>query len=131
MNKESFRPAYFPPDHGVWSKRGLPSCQRLAEAILKGEGYFRWLDVPQLLKHAVGLATALRVRFTLHYIYFDSPGTEGAGHAREIEGFTALVGEEIRFVPRSYQNFFRNLILNIGIDHSQYVSYLQERYFDA
>ncbi|RYZ83313.1 MAG: hypothetical protein EOP06_20205, partial [Proteobacteria bacterium] len=76
MNKESFRPTYFPPDYGVWRERGLPSCQRLAEAISRGEEYFRWLDVPQLLKHALGLATALSDKFSLHYIYFDSFGSE-------------------------------------------------------
>lgn len=44
-------------------------CQSLAIDVDKGLERFRYLDVPQLLKHALGLATQLGDRFMLYYAY--------------------------------------------------------------
>lgn len=126
---EVFRPAYFPDGYGVWINRGLPCCQRLAEAIAAGDECFRRLDVPQLLKHALGLATAVSNKFSLHYIYFDVTGPESIEHERELERFSAVINNEIRFVPRSYQSLFKELTPNLAIDHVQYMCYLKDRYF--
>lgn len=127
--KEVFRPAYFANGHGVWRSRGLPCCQDLAEAMAAGKEVFRWLDVSQLLKHALGLATAVSEKFALYYIYFDVDGTERNEHAKDIERFSAFVGKEIRFVPQTYQALFKELAPNAAKGHIQYVSYLRDRYF--
>jgi hypothetical protein len=131
MNKEAFRPSYFADAQGVWSRVGLPCCQRLAEAMASGTQRFRWLDAPQLLKHALGLATAAPVKFSLHYLYFDFPSEEGAAHQKEIEKFSMLVGAEIEFVARSYQTLFADIVKHATAAHTNYVEYLRNRYFDA
>jgi hypothetical protein len=55
-SKELFKPKYFPPDRALWTSYDLPACQRVAQALVRQELAFRYLDAPQLLKHALGLA---------------------------------------------------------------------------
>ena len=129
MCGEVFRPAYFPAADPIWRSRGLHRCQHLAEALQAGTEGFRWLDVPQLLKHALGLASAVPGQFSLHYIYFDHPGPEGAVHRAEIARFSTLAGDEIRFAPRSYQDLFCMLVPHISEQDRHYAAYLQDRYF--
>jgi hypothetical protein len=127
---DAFRPAYFPDGGPLWSGRGLPRCQRLAEAIATGQERFRWLDAPQLLKHALGLATAApRACFSLQYLYFDSDGQDGAAHRAEIARFSSLVADETRFVAQSYQELFDRLGSHAGGSDREYLAYLGDRYF--
>lgn len=65
--------------------------------------------MPQLLKYALGLDTASRGMFSLHYLFFDVPGSEGCLHRDEINRFTTLVGQETRFTARSYQELFNEV----------------------
>lgn len=126
---DAFRPAYFPGGSPLWSSRGLPRCQRLAEAIAAGQEHFRWLDAPQLLKHALGLATAEPSRFSLYFLYFDGTGPYGTAHRDEVARFSSLVGEETGFVSRSYQALFDRLGSHTGEDDRDYLAYLGNRYF--
>lgn len=126
--KESFRPKYFSEDVGVWESLGLPNSQRLAVDIARGQEIFRYLDAPQLLKHALGLATQLGSNFSLFYIYFDWPGKESDTHYRELDRFACRVGSELNFNAQSYQDLVRALTRIEGID-SDYLTYLQARYF--
>jgi hypothetical protein len=64
-SKISFKGKYFPEDYGVWNLVSLPKCQVLAEQIRDGAIAFRYLDVAQLLKHALGLATGAGTHFRL------------------------------------------------------------------
>ena len=64
-NKELFKPKYFPEVGGLWSARGLPNCQTMVADIYAGRLRFRYLDVVQLLKHALGLATQHEGKFDL------------------------------------------------------------------
>ena len=50
-----FAASYFKDLVGIWARHSLPKCQRLAERLRCGEMLFRYLDAPQLLKHALGL----------------------------------------------------------------------------
>lgn len=127
--KEAFRPAYFPQSEGVWARRGLVRCQQLAQAISEGREYYRWLDAPQLLKHALGLATDERRRFSLQYIYFDAEGTEGTAHREEIERFSRALDQKIEFQARSYQALVSEIVKHCGAADADYVAYLQSRYF--
>jgi hypothetical protein len=128
--KEAFRPAYFPQSEGVWVQRGLVRCQQLAQAISEGREQFRWLDVPQLLKHALGLASDEPRPFSLQYIYFDTEGPEGIAHREEIERFSGAVDQKIEFQARSYQALVSEIVKHCGAADADYVAYLQNRYFN-
>lgn len=97
--KEPFKDKYFPEGEGLWAARGLPRCQALAEGMRDGRETFRYLDVAQLLKHALGLATQLGEGFSLFYIYYDWPGKASNVHRDEVERL-----------------------------HQDYLAYLQKRY---
>jgi hypothetical protein len=53
--KEFFRPAYFPPGEGPWARLGLNHCQALVHDIHVDVERYKYLDAPQLLKHALGV----------------------------------------------------------------------------
>jgi hypothetical protein len=127
-NKEPFKAKYFSEDTGLWESKGLQQSQMLVEAMHTGEEFFRHLDVPQLLKHVLGMANQLGGLFSLYYIYYDSNGPESDVHRREVERFNSLVGEEVRFKARSYQEFFSSLN-EMGYDDETYMGYLHQRYF--
>jgi len=93
-----------------------------------GEETFRYLDAPQFLKHALGMATQLGDRFSLYYIYFDWPGTKTEKHSQEIERFSALVDSGLQFKAISYQELYSSLKQVGGVDEG-YMSYLRARYF--
>jgi len=127
-SKTPFKPKYFPDGVGVWTARGLPRCQELAVAIAEGSIAFRYLDAPQLLKHALGMATKLNKRFSLYYLYYDWPGAESDTHECELNQFSESVGSELRFKAISYQELFEAFKAGGGVD-SVYLEYLGTRYF--
>jgi hypothetical protein len=127
-NKAPFKPKYFSAEIGLWEDKGLPQSQMLAEAMHTGEEFFRHLDVPQLLKHVLGMANQLGGLFSLYYIYYDSNGPESDVHRQEVERFEGLVGDEVRFKARSYQELFSSLN-EMGYDDETYMGYLHQRYF--
>lgn len=102
----SFKEKYFPAGGSVWERVGLTSAQRLAETIHSGEAAFQHLNAPQLLKHALGLATSADAKFRLFYLYFDCHGPVGELHRSEIGRFAAAVGHELGFQALSYQALF-------------------------
>ena len=125
--KAPFKPKYFPPGDGLWHENGLPGSQELAERMSRGEARFRYLDVPQLLKHALGLSNQLGDHFSLYYLYLDWPGEESVAHGNEIENFRQMVGEELGFMALTYQDLLLRLGREQGVD-AGYLSYLQSRY---
>ena len=127
-NKEPFKAKYFSEDTGLWESKGLQQSQMLAEAMQTGEEFFRHLDAPQLLKHVLGMANQLGKQFSLYYIYYDCRGPESDVHRQEVKRFDDLVGDEVRFKARSYQEFFSSLN-EMGYDDETYMSYLHQRYF--
>src|SRR6185437_7497213 len=76
---------YFPKGSTLWATQGLPRCQGLARAIQDGVTSFTHLDVAQLLKHALGLATQRKGGFSLWYVYMDAAGPEGTTHRAEVD----------------------------------------------
>ena len=127
-SKTPFKTKYFPNEFGLWEAQRLPRSQELSVAIKNGEALFRYLDAPQLLKHALGLATRLDDRFSLYYIYYDWPGKESELHREELIHFTDAVGPELRFKAVSYQDLFCSLEGLDSIDND-YRHYLRARYF--
>ena len=126
--KAPFKEKYFPAGDGVWRAVGLEACQTLAEQINDGTETFRYPDAPQLLKHALGLATNLGNRFRLFYIYFDAACPEGEAHLEEIAKFGRAVGPEVRFRAIAYQELLRQL-QEAGAGSGSYRAYLHARYF--
>ncbi len=126
--KSKFASSYFRSSDGLWTQRGLPQCQTLAEDLHRSRCRFEFLDPGQLLKHALGLATQLVDRFRLHYLYYDHPGEESKAHRSEVERFASLVGDEIRFKAVTYQEVFDKLKASNQLDPA-YLDYLEGRYF--
>ena len=127
--KSTFSGSYFPSSsEGLWGKRGLPQCQALAQDLHQCRSRFEFLDSVQLLKHALGLATQLVDRFSLHYLYYDHPGEESKAHRIEVERFASLVGVETRFKAITYQEIFGKLKAT-GRLEPEYLDYLAGRYF--
>lgn len=122
-----FKDKYFPDGIGVWERLGLTRSQVLANKVQRGEVKFRHLDVPQLLKHALGLATGLGDRFRLFYIYFDCSGPAGVIHRSEIKAFEAAAGAELKFQAFSYQDLFARLITKVA-GSKEYRTYIEQRY---
>lgn len=129
MSKPPFKAKYFAPIPDLWRRVGLPECQSLADDVQgKGER-FVYLDVPQLLKHALGLATNLKQNYSLCYLYYDWPSPESAAHQLEVDRFAGRVGRELRFRIITYQTLFRRLSQKCGPGDDEYTGYLRSRYF--
>lgn len=92
-----------------------------------GDTQFRYLDAPQLLKHALGLATQLGDQFSLYYTYLDWPGKESKLHNEEVNQFATFVGAELGFKAITYQQVLLSLQSEPGVDQN-YLNYLDERY---
>jgi hypothetical protein len=127
QSKTPFKDKYFSFEQGVWARVDLPDSQKLAEKMQQSEVVFRHLDAPQLLKHALGLATSIGNKFCLFYVYFDYKGNVGEIHRQEIQQFSGMVGGELAFKALSYQTLIGRLVANkAGSD--AYRSYLRNRY---
>lgn len=126
--KIRFKDKYFPPGLPLWTDRGLPACQVLAEEIQHGRTRYRYLYATQLLKHALGMATQCRDGFGLCYLYYEWSGPMAREHRRELEHFAARAGAELDFRWLSYQELYRRLRAAGGVDPA-YLDYLGARYF--
>ncbi len=124
------RLASYVSDNGssYWSRAGLPSADRIARALYDGRENYEYLDVPQLFKHALGLARqAAGAPWSLRYVYLGAPGAAGSDHAEEIARFSAELGEELRFSAITYQSLFASLAGAPTVD-ATYLAYLRDRY---
>lgn len=127
-SKEYFKPKYFPADRGVWENVGLLSAQRLAQDIHARAKHFRYLDAPQLLKHALGLAVSKRT-FALFYLYYDCACPEAELHWAEIQDFQRGVGEDFPFHVGTYQQVYKRIREQAADSDAAYLAYLDARYF--
>lgn len=127
-----FKEKYFPPGLPLWTNRGLPACQALAEELQQGRTRYRFLYATQLLKHALGMATQCRAggkpAIGLIYLYYEWSGPAAREHRRELAHFAERVGAELDFRWLSYQELFRRLKATAGVD-TDYLAYLEARYF--
>ena len=128
--KIRFKDKYFPPEAKLWSSRGLPGCQSLAEELQDGRTRYRYFYATQLLKHALGMATQCDGGIGLYYLYYDWSGPAAREHRKEIERFAGRVGAELGFQSLSYQELFQRLRQSIVSVDAVYLAYLQARYFN-
>lgn len=124
-----FKENYFFSADGLWAKVGLPQCQALAEDLRTDRISFRYLDAPQLLKHALGMATQLGRRFSLLYLFFAIDADPAREHSDEISAFSRRVTSELDFRAMSYQELFKRLEACATSEDWTYLSYLRRRYF--
>jgi hypothetical protein len=126
--KRAFKDKYFPADRGVWSALELPRCQALAEDLQAGRERLKYLNAPQLLKHALGLARNNLRTSALVYLYYDRPGKEAVGHRAEIARVVERLAPEIELHVATYQALFAALSNAPGLERD-YLDYLAQRYF--
>ncbi|WP_405226013.1 PGN_0703 family putative restriction endonuclease [Lentisalinibacter sediminis] len=129
-DKSPFKEKYFPGGSGLWEMRGLSASESLARMIRDRSVVFRYLDAPQLLKHALGLATSCGGHFSLFYVFLDYPCDQSELHREEMTRFDEIVGAELGFRALTYQFLLSKLAKQSGID-SGYVDYLRDRYCRA
>lgn len=112
-----------------WSRAELPSAHKLVKMILGTPDTFQVLDVPQLLKHALGLKRAARGKaWSLIYLYYEGGGEIAERHDSELAQFSAAVGAELHFSALTYQSVISDLVREPSALDPAYVAYLRERY---
>ena len=115
----------------AWARVGLPGCQVLADEIRQNRAQFDLLDVAQLLKHMLGLASN-QEHWQLLYLWYNPEGPAGDKHTSEIDSFRRLIGADAkRFSSLTYQELFRRLCHFLGKQHLEYQAYLRNRYFGS
>lgn len=98
---------YFPPAASLWTLADLPRAQQLADRL---RPEWQYLDVPQLLKHLLGLANDPHKPEMLLYLWFDTGKSDAVTHRAELERFTKDVsGDAVTFGSATYQEIFRTL----------------------
>jgi hypothetical protein len=122
------RDAYLPSDTKRWAQAGLLGAQRAAEGCREVPGFVR-LDVSQLLKHMLGLASQERP-WRLVLLWFKELGTLSEQMEREIARFQDILGPDAaRFSAMTYQELWSRLQGSLDEQHGRYRTYLQDRYF--
>jgi len=126
VRDRTVEPKYFADGIESWSLAGLPKCQTLVNS-LREDAAFKYLDVPQILKHALGLASKKRT-FEIFYLYFDWQSPESVTHAKELARFAELIGDEFQFRAMTYQDLFARLAHSVRPEDAAYMDYLTGRY---
>ncbi len=115
----------------IW--KGIPKVKALADSIVQQSGFrtdFEYLDVPQLIKHTLGLNCSYHGQFSLLYIWYKINSNEAEQHEQELAMFSTSVKSEISFQTMTYQELFNNIKLLSDVD-SAYLKYLERRYFSV
>ena len=109
----------------------LPDLKALAERIVgesAGRTEFEYLDVPQLIKHMLGLNCAYQGQFSLVYLWYRMDSVEAEQHQQELNRFCDRLGNEVKFRSMTYQDLFNRIMRVPDVDLS-YLQYLEQRYF--
>jgi hypothetical protein len=108
---------------------GIPALRAIASRCCDPNATdFTYLDVPQLLKHMLGLRRRAGPHGHLAYLYYDVPGREGTVHLDEIAHFTqAAARDGVQFSSVPYQSVLLRLAEQRS-HHGMWVDYMAERY---
>jgi len=112
---------------------GIPKIRALAESICQQSGArteFEYLDVPQLIKHILGLRCSYPGRFSLVYLWYKVDSNEAEQHEDELTRFTFRTENEVSFKKMTYQDLFDKINKLPDVD-STYLLYLEQRYFSV
>ena len=113
----------------IWNN--MPKVKTLAERVVQQSGgrtEWEYLDVPQLIKHALGLNCAYQGQFSLLYLWYSIDSMEARRHKQELDRFCDGIGGEIAFRTMTYQELFNRIKRVPDVDPS-YLQYLEQRYF--
>lgn len=109
---------------------GLPNLKALAVRLSPQDREFKHLDVPQLLKHILGLSRAFKRRFKLLYLYSEGLALEGGLHQAEIDRFSQVAkSDKVEFRALSYQALIDRLSTRHRDTDPDYVKFITSRYF--
>jgi len=113
----------------IWDS--TPELRSLAQDIVQQSGgrtEFEYLDVPQLIKHILGLNCSYRGRFSLLYLWYKVNSEEATQHKQELANFRDRIDGALDFRTMTCQELFSKIkrIPNVDPD---YLSYLEQRYF--
>ena len=117
---------YFPPSRELWREVHQERAQRIV-ARLRPE--WLHLDVPQLLKHLLGLGNDPATPSALLYLWYDTGMPDADTHRTEIKQFAeSIAGDGVTFRALTYQSVFRSLTENESpVDG--WFAYVEQRYF--
>lgn len=125
--RKALRPVYLEDGASRWTSKGLPGVQHAADSYLTAG--FDQLDVPQLLKHMLGLANQ-SAPWHLMLLWHRCDEELGRAMDREIESFKRLLGLDAgRFSSMTYQSLWKTLAPQVTGAHPEYAKYISERYF--
>jgi hypothetical protein len=126
-SKNGLKPVYLAHPE-FWGD--LLHLRELAEQVSPDIAHFKHLDVPQLIKHLLGLTAHFsKEQFRLVYLWYDAPGPEAIKHREEIAEFAATASQDgISFRSMTYQDVILSLARNQRVRHTAYADYLVERY---
>lgn len=125
---KSLRDPYLPKDRRRWAEAGLHGAQLAAETYLTAPG-FAHLDVPQLLKHMLGLASQGQP-WRLLLLWYEEPRPEAFQMGVEIAHFRRLLGSDgAKFSTMTYQELWNRLVGQLGDADRGYAEYMGDRYF--
>jgi len=114
--------------NGIWND--IPNLYSLAKSICPKDEQFRHLHPAQLIKHILGLKTAVgKTEFRLLYLWYDVLGDQGTIHREEIKTFSEIAkADDIKFHSISTQELIVWLSENCRSDHEEYIRYITNRY---
>jgi len=124
-----FARSYFPTGAGLWTEKGLPRCQALAEDLNGGAIKFERLDVAQLLKHALGLFNQPKPA-KLRCVWYEHPSPEAETVRKELACFAESCDTILGFRAFTYQEVFIGLGSAPDAD-AEHLEYLRARYFEV
>jgi len=125
------KPKYFDKGRKLWTAADLPACQSIAEALRVERHEFKVLDVAQLLKHMLALASNFGHQWSLCCLWFEVPGPLADKHRQELSDFAVRVANEGKFLALTYQELFIRMVPCLRQMDSEYVTYLQDRYMHS
>jgi hypothetical protein len=113
----------------IWD--GMPKLKDLARGIVqqsRDRTKFEYLDVPQLIKHMLGLKCSYDRGFSLLYLWYKVDSKEATQHEEELSNFRNQIDGNLDFLTITYQELFEN-IKHIPNVSPAYFKYLEKRYF--
>jgi hypothetical protein len=131
---KAFTSTYFRSEvEELWS--GMQGTRIVAERIQGGWNAFKMLDPTQLITTALACranfgASGWKLVFLWYEVNENGEATDDSKQlAEEIAQFTAFIGNEVPFESLTWQALFRCLEENTSAEDSEYLAYLQGRYF--
>jgi len=113
----------------IWGD--MAKLRALARDIVQQSGAtteFEYLDVPQLIKHILGLKCSYGRAFSLLYLWYRVDSEEAAQHEQELANLRDRIDDGINFRTMTYQGLFGKIKRIPNVDPA-YLEYLQQRYF--